>query len=244
MQYKSLIISNLAETYYQTYRKSDPTEAEKLIQSDILESDRAVFYANNSKILITSLPLNHEFLEDVRRILSYEIINLYPHKYSESICKDILDDKTLLNQIQKIIRENPDIEIIPYYATSEFFELLTILKQNKLQFTTPETISPKNRFIRDHYNCKVGFRELWERATDKDSFVKIPPGFIVNDLKEALDAAWWFYQKNTNLIRCGLKKILSLKNLLKLTLQFMIEALQLNLKLTEISNINIIAFKD
>lgn len=199
--YKSLIISNIAETYYRVYQKSEPKKAKLLTEYDFLEADRGLFYANHPKVCITSVPVDPQFLGDVKNILGYErLTNLFPQKPSERICRDIINDRLLFEEIEKIIRQNPGIAIIPYYATPEFFELITILKHRKLSFVTPETISPKNRFIRDHYNSKVGFRQLWDKATDEHSFVKIPKGFVVDDLDEALDAAWWFYQNQTDFV--------------------------------------------
>lgn len=198
---KTLVISNIAETYYRTYKKAGAQEATKRINYDFLEAERAILYTGDNKVVITSTPIDRQFLTDLKQILDYHsVINLYPEKASYSICSDILKDKKLLTTIETIVRQNPKINLVPYYATEEFFDLLAILKQKNLKFTTPETVSPKNRFIRDHYNCKVGFRKLWEKATDENSFVKIPDGFIVDDLAEGLDAAWWFYQNKTDFV--------------------------------------------
>lgn len=198
---KSLIISNLAETYYKIYKKSGSEEADRLIKIDFLEGDRAVFYTDDKKIVITSTPLDQVFLHDLREMTGYQLLqDLFPEKPTHSLCQDILKDKILLQKVEKIIRENPGINIIPYYATEEFFDLLSELKHKDLKFSTPETVSAKNRFIRDHYNCKVGFRKLWEKTMDENSFVKIPEGFVVDDLAEGVDAAWWFYQNKKDFV--------------------------------------------
>lgn len=199
-KYKSLIISNIAETYYKTYQKSNPEEAGKRIEYDFLEAERGIFYTHKPKVVITSIPIDKQFLQDIQKILGYQIINLYPINPTEVISRDILQDQKLLAEVVKILKNNPGIDIIPYYATPEFFDLLTHFRQKHLKFNTPETVSPKNRFIRDHYNCKVGFRKLWEKTMDKHSFVKIPHGFIVDNLEEAIDAAWWYFQNKKNFV--------------------------------------------
>lgn len=200
-QFKSLIISNLSEVYYSTYKKAGAEEATRRLQYDFLEAERAVFYTGDKKVVITSVPIDTFYMEDIKKILQYTTFhNLYPTKPSHRLSFDILKDKVLFGQVEEIIRQNPGINIIPYYATEEFFDLLTVFKQRDLKFATPETVSMKNRFIRDHYNCKVGFRKLWEKATDEHSFVKIPQGFIIDDLPEAIEAAWWFYQHKIDFV--------------------------------------------
>lgn len=199
-QIKTLIVSNVAETYHKTYRKSHPTDAQTRIQYDLLEAERGALYTDESKAVVTSIPMDQAYLDDMQEILGYHITNLYPDSPTEQISSDIVKDKTLLSTIVNIVQANPAIHIIPYYATEEFFDLLSVLKQKGLKFTTPETVASKNRFIRNHYNCKVGFRKLWERATDEHSFVNIPDGFIVDDLAEAIEAAWWFAQHKRNFV--------------------------------------------
>ncbi len=200
-RFKTLIISNIAECYFRTYKKTNPERANELTQYDILEAERASFYTGDQKVVVTSLPINPDYLEDLKAILGYKtFLNLYPKNHTERICQDILKDKDLFNRLLQIIKENPEINLIPYYATEEFFDLVSTLKQKGLRFNTPETVSPKNRFIRDHYNCKVGFRKLWEKTSDDNDFVDIPEGFIVDDLPEALDATWWFYQNKKDFV--------------------------------------------
>lgn len=200
-QFKSLVISNISEVYHSTYKKAGAEEAAKRSQYDFLEAERAVFYTGDKKVVITSMPIDASYIEDIKQILGYATFqNLYPAKPSHRLSFDILKDKVLLTKVEEIIRQNPSINIIPYYATEEFFDLLTVFKQRNLKFVTPETVSMKNRFIRDHYNCKVGFRKLWEKTQDEHSFVKIPQGFIVDDLTEAIEAAWWFYQHKIDFV--------------------------------------------
>ena len=200
-QIKSLIVSNIAETYYKTYKKTNPQEAETRINYDFLEAERAAFYTCENKAVITSVPVNAEFLHDSKKLLGLDcLINLYPENPTHRISADILKDKILFSEVVAIIKTNPGLELIPYYATEEFFDLVSTLRQKGLKFTTPETVSAKNRFIRDHYNCKVGFRKLWDKTMDEHSFVKIPKGFVVDDLAEGIDAAWWFYQHKTDFV--------------------------------------------
>ncbi|MCU0822649.1 MAG: hypothetical protein MUC95_09305, partial [Spirochaetes bacterium] len=188
----SIVISNIAEAYHRIYRKK-PEEFEERIRYDFLESERALFYAQDNKAVITSSSVESQFIDDIKKILNFsKIINLYPINPTYKLCHDIIQDKNLYQRVEDIIRDNPGIDLIPYYATEEFFDLVAFLKQKDLKFTTPETVLTKNRFIRDHYNCKVGFRKLWEKVSDEHSFVKIPQGFIVDDLSEAIDASWWF----------------------------------------------------
>ncbi len=200
-RYKSLIISNIAEAYYHTYKKLSKKDAEWNIKYDFLESERAVSYDGDKKIVITSMPLDSEYVRDLQEIVGYrDFLPISPPKPTESICSDIMNTSEFFSNVLTLIKQNPGIEIIPYVPTGEFFDLIALLKQQHVKFTTPETVLPKNRFIRDHYNCKVGFRKLWEKSNDDTNFVNIPDGFIVDDLDEAVDAAWWFTQNKKGFV--------------------------------------------
>ncbi len=197
---KAIIIANIAETHYRTYRKSNPEDAKQRIEYDLLEGERGLYYTTEPKVVITSFPIEKTFLNDIKNIMRIEIQNIYPENPTERICHNVAKEEKLLKQVIEVIQSNPGIHIIPYYATPEFFDLLSVLRQRGLKFTTPETIAPKNQFIHDHFNCKVGFRKLWEKANDENSYVKIPQGFIVDDIEEAIEAAWWFYQNKRDFV--------------------------------------------
>ncbi|PIV70704.1 hypothetical protein COW57_03820, partial [Candidatus Roizmanbacteria bacterium CG17_big_fil_post_rev_8_21_14_2_50_39_7] len=63
------------------------------------------------------------------------------------------------------------------------------------------TIPEEKQFILNYFNTKRGFRHLWHLSyADNPPHVQIPEGFITQNKKEAIDAAWWFKQDNESFV--------------------------------------------
>lgn len=198
---ENLFISNIAEVYYKAYYNLPDDERKTHINYDLIEAERALVCLSDNKVVVVSTKPSQEYIDDLRQRIGYKnLVVLAPKRPTERLSADIIEESGLLKKIVQIIKDNPGIHLVPYYPTEEFFDLLSLLRQKNLQFDTPETVYRENRFIHHHHNCKIGFRTIWDKALDYNSPIKIPQGFIVDDVEEAITAARWFYYKKKNFI--------------------------------------------
>jgi hypothetical protein len=198
---ETIFISNIAEVYYKTYYNLPDKERKAHIEYDLIEAERALVCLGDNKAVVVSKRPDKHYIDDLcQRIGYHNLVVLSPARSTEKLNTDILEEPGLLKKVTQIVKENPGIKIVPYYPTDDFFDLLAHLRQKNLQFETPETVYRENRFIHHHHNSKVGFRTLWDKAVDADCPIKIPQGFIVDDLEEAITAARWFYYKKKDFI--------------------------------------------
>lgn len=194
MKLNKIYISNILESYFRGYDQLSKEEKQKWYQYDFYEANRALLYGADNKVVVTSYPINPEYLLDIKQITKWDnVINLYPDNPSPSLSNDLRQNPKLKVELVKIIKENPGIKLIQYRSTPEFHNLVSWLKKQKLDFKTPELIESDNEFVLNYYNTKRGFRHLWASVLGQGrDDINIPEGFICGDLAEALEAAWWF----------------------------------------------------
>lgn len=200
---KTIYISNILEGYYKSYNAIKSLE-ERLFwtQYDIFDSNRALLYGDDHKVIITASPIYKPHFNHMVSLMQWkEVQNIFPSKSSHSISDDCAKDHSLKGELLKIIKENPGVNIIPYRSTPQFQALIHFLKAKKLKFGTPETIPEDKQFILNYFNTKRGFRHLWHLADANNApYVQIPEGFITQNKKEVMDAAWWFKQQNESFV--------------------------------------------
>lgn len=198
---ETLFISNIAEVYYKTYYNLPDSERKAHINYDLIEAERALVCLSDNKVVVVSKKPPKNYINDICQRIGYKnLVVLAPRRFTERLSSDIMEEPGLLKKVVQIIKDNPGIHVVPYYPTEEFFDLLVFLRQKNLKFDTPETVYRENRFVHHHHNSKIGFRTVWDKALDYNSPIKIPQGFIVDDVEEAITAARWFYYKKKNFI--------------------------------------------
>jgi len=200
---KTIYISNILEGYYKSYNAiKSRTERDFWTHYDTFDSNRALLYGEDNKIIITSFPIYRPHFDHIKTLMGWKNVrNLSPIKISHSISEDCMKDELLQNEIIKVIKDNPGISLIPYRLTSQFQKLIHFLRAKKLHFETPETIPEEKQFILNYFNTKRGFRHLWHVSNaNNPPSVQIPEGFITQNKKELIDAAWWFKQQEQSFV--------------------------------------------
>jgi len=200
---KTIYISNILEGYYKEYAKlKSKKERDYWTQFDIFDSNRALLYGNDDKIIITSSPIHPAHFKQMSKLMKWDNVhNISPLHPTHSISEDCIQDVYLQKELITLIKNNPGVALIPYRLTPQFQKCIHALKAKKLSFETPETIPEDKQFILNYFNTKRGFRHLWlVSQADNPPYVQIPDGFITEDKNEALDAAWWFRQREESFV--------------------------------------------
>ena len=194
-------MGNILESFYKSYTGLSQSEREYWTKYDAIDNGRSLLYGGDNKVVITPLKIQPRHFDNICRIAGWKnVINLFPIKYTGSICEDIINSNNLLDQLIDIIRRNPKIEIIPYRNTPEFYDLIAILKDKGLRFAVPELIEKSNLFVEKYFHSKRGFRHLWSLAIDKKNTIRLPFGFITENKEEAAEAGFWFKQKEKDFV--------------------------------------------
>uniref|UniRef100_A0A7C4TJI1 ATP-grasp domain-containing protein n=1 Tax=candidate division WWE3 bacterium TaxID=2053526 RepID=A0A7C4TJI1_UNCKA len=201
MKIKQIYIGNILESYYKSHEKLPKEEGKFWIKYDALDNNRSLLYGKDNKVIITPTKINETHLISICKMVGWKnALNIYPKKISKAISLDLKNNKAFRNKLIEIIKENPNVEIIPYRQTSEFYELVSYLKKLNLKFLTPETMLEETKFIESYFHSKRGFRHLWEMVKNPSLPISIPQGYIVENLEEAIDAGWWFSKQKKDFV--------------------------------------------
>lgn len=196
-----IFIGNVLESYYASYEKLPENEKIYWTTYDLADNSRSLFYDGDNKIVVTPQPINTKHFEYVKKLMGWKNVhNVYPSEYSNSICDDIIKKSDLRTLLVETIKNNPNVELIPYRQTKEFYALINYLKGLGLAFVLPETPEEENKFIEKYFHSKRGFRHLWEMVKDPKLPIEIPFGFITENKAEAMQASYWFSKRGKDFV--------------------------------------------
>lgn len=185
MNFKTIFIGNIAEMARPLMKLMDSQRGEEELWEDHWLCDRFLFSDLDDRILITPVPLDKVFFENVCKLMGYRnTVNWWPKGVKESTCEGILEDEEILEKIIKVIKENKGIRLISYMATQEFLRLVKELRKRGLEFQTPEMPTEENLWLVDFFGSKAGFRQA-TASLGKD-FPPMPPGGICTDREEII----------------------------------------------------------
>ena len=184
-----IVVCNISETFYEFLHQAE--NADHLIRGEQYRGDRAIIWAGDPKLVFTSLPIPHA--QHLYAQAGYERTEyLAPEHPTSWLSLDILREPKLLQRLIDYAGERRIIQLIPYAATREFLELVTILEQTHgLTVMLPETPTRERLWIRDYIDSKIGWRILASRWLPNADQL-LPEGFGCKTLEDAADAAYWF----------------------------------------------------
>ena len=188
-----IFVMNMSELLYSSYKHSqDKNTIQRIIQSD---ADRALLYGAHNKIIVTSLPIRGELVNDVIMAMKYKnVYAVHPANPTYGLSEDIIGNPELSKNISSIIRQSKvdRVNVIPYGTTNEFLQLVDWLKKKLpgIKVLAPESCSQEQLFLREYVDQKSGFRDYWVRSQAK---IKCPEGFVCKNTDQAKKAARYFY---------------------------------------------------
>lgn len=191
----TVIVSNFAEAHVDFLgRCSDPKEREELILSEAYHADRTLLWAGDPKLVIVSYPIAHA--DVIRQRLNFSrTTHAFPAEPTYYLCKDILREAHLLDEIVRFAGDGRVVNLIPYATTPEFYELVDVLRsQYNLDVQTPESPELKDFWLRDYVDTKNGFRSLASMWLENSEDL-LTLGISCYSMDHAVRVVEWFSQK-------------------------------------------------
>lgn len=184
-----VVVHNYLETFQEFLSRAGDIETLMIRR---FNGDQALFWLGADKLVISSAPI--ENAEQLCEQWGYEnTISIAPNSPSPSLSKDILNEAHLLESLLSYAGPDKEIVLIPYSTTKEFLALAeTLTEEHGLKVHLPECPTPKNLWIKDYIDSKVGFRALipdWIHARDV-----LPFGILSEDIDHAAQMAEWLQE--------------------------------------------------
>ncbi|MDO8469990.1 MAG: hypothetical protein Q7S84_03165 [bacterium] len=202
MMIKAILIANTAEAFKEILGKDSHTRRGKeRINHELTLSQRAFFWESDNKIVVTPYPIPSVLLEANKRALGFgNVVNLAPTSGSVNLCSSVLGDRKLLRLIAGEIRKSRCVAVSPYAVTQDFLQLVAGLKGLGLQFVVEEKPADASLWIVSYLDSKAGFRTEMLKLRSEHVEVKVPEGFVAQNVAEAQRMAEWFYKSGRSLV--------------------------------------------
>ena len=194
-----VIFNNREVSAWELQYIHEASSIEKITNYNHSVGDRGLLWLGANKLAIVSAPLPEA--GSLMMQLGYSATDVaYPSYPSQFLCLDVLKDAALMQRLLDYAGVDRKIQLIPYSATPQFYELVTTLEaQYHLKVVLPESPSHDCFWIKHYADTKAGFRQL-ASACLPNATELLPQGFICENLAQITAAAQWFQAQNRTCI--------------------------------------------
>lgn len=189
------IFNNREVSAWELQYINDTSSIEKITNYNHSVSDRGLLWLGDNKLVVVSAPLPEA--ESLMMQLGYSATTVaYPSQPSQFLCLDILSDAVLRQQLLDYAGANQTLQLIPYAATPQFYELVTALEtQYGLKIVLPESPTKDCLWLKNYVDTKAGFRHLVSACLPNADEL-LPQGFICEDIEQVTSVVRWFHAQS------------------------------------------------
>lgn len=193
------IFNNREVSAWELQYLNDASSIERIANYNHSVGDRGLLWLGDSKLVFVSAPLPEA--GSLMMQLGYSNTSLAcPTHPSQFLCLDILREPTLMQRLLDYAGANRTVQLIPYSATAQFFELVTTLEtQYNLKVLLPESPTQDCSWLRNYVDTKAGFRHLASCCLP-DASELLPQGFICENIGQIISVVRWFHAQNRTCI--------------------------------------------
>ena len=174
---KNIYLANVSEDVWPFIcTLDDKTRDTEVLLNDYL-ADRFISIFEPNSLFLTPKKPTVNYLNYADAILKNSPEICVPKKNNGQLCLDIMADDNLINKIC----EYKTVNLIPYSATKEFYELVDCLENRGVKVLLPLSPDFKNASVVEKYGSKTGIRNLIPEY--------MPKGEIFQNLDDAINYA-------------------------------------------------------
>ena len=197
----NVYISNISEDVWSFIDSMHDKEKKPEIDQNADLSDRELLTLARGVKNVAILPTlpDKDFLiyfQELFGITDLEILT--PNLHSGEICRDIQNDKLLIERLKNLGKENI-ISITSYSATPQLSELIDYLRSSGIHVETPECPKEKDMWVVNYYGSKSGVRQTADQLQTR---VKpwMGKGYIAQGSNDVSTIAASVYCKNGGVV--------------------------------------------
>ena len=183
---KVVRIFNLSEDVWPFIKGMDNETARLAeIEENAELADRDLFTeAKESELtFICPHPIDPAFIEYFKKLCNVKDLKvLNPRNHSGKICKDIIEDKDLLNDLVEIANGAKKLTLVSYSASPNFLRLVRKLKKMGLSIYTPITPEEQHAWTVNFFGSKSGIRQFAQKSGVIEPDFKMPDGLVCSGI--------------------------------------------------------------
>ncbi len=197
-----LVISNVVDAYRENIALiQDPAMKEHEIWDSFYVEERALLWAGDSKLVITSLPVPAAHVDYLRRVMGYSYLeNLSPRQPSDSLCEDMLRERDLFDAVVARLRGKGEVRLITFVAQRQVLAVADALRAAGVRVSLAECPRPENMWTQAYLDSKAGFRRFYTEVQSRIPGLRIPDGAVARNTAEAASLADRFLRRGRSVI--------------------------------------------
>lgn len=165
------------------------------------EHDLFSFSGKNNTVMVLPKPVKKIYLEYFKNITGNSNLEiLFPNIHTGEICRDIITDRKIVEELIKISDKYKKTNLISYCYSPQFNNLFQFLLSKNNNIAIPEAPEEANSWIVDFYGSKSGIRQLADKTNIEERDFIMPPGVISMDPDICCKIAANMYVKNGGVV--------------------------------------------
>lgn len=195
-----ILIANTAEAFKKQLLESSGTaDGDLRLRHEICLSQRAFFWEEDNKVIITPSLIPSELFEHNCKILKFtNVQNFALTTENIDLSTGILSDENLFENLFNPDTDQFNITISFYALTDELLALLSQIKKKGLKYTVLET--NEDITIVQYLDSKKGFREVLTKLSKDNEVIKLPDGYIAYNIESIAEMIWLMFNKGKDCI--------------------------------------------
>lgn len=191
-----VMIANTAEAFATLLKKvADTPEGVRRIRHELTLSQRAFFWGDDNKLVITPYPIPPALLEHSTRACGYtEVANISLREPTVALSKAVFNDADVKERLRAEAKSNPSLKLSPYAYTEDFLWLLRALHKERISVNAEGVPTTYALWTAKYLDSKLGFRLAMQ------GLLQVPEGYIARNKVEALSILKWFYSRGRSAV--------------------------------------------
>ena len=137
-------------------------------------------------IFILPRSITAEFWSYYERVIGKRDFRiLVPQKHTGSICNDIVDDPSIIAELERVANGQKRLVLKSYTTSQAFLDLVRYLRDRGLTVSTPDSPEEDDAWTVNFYGSKSGIRQLAQQSRAVEPDLMMPDGIIASGVIDA-----------------------------------------------------------
>src|SRR3989338_6459646 len=199
-----IYVSNMSEDvwpFIQSISDTYKRQSEIIENTGLAEHDIFSFSGKYNVIIVMPKPVSRFFVNYFLEITGNKNFKiLSPSLHTGEICKDIISDNSLFEELISISAGYGKVDLISYCNSSQFLKLADRIRKRNVNLITSESPTEPDSWTVDFFGSKSGIRQLSQQSGVQEPDFKMPPGLISIDIENTAKMAAKMYMKENGLV--------------------------------------------
>jgi len=185
----TVYIFNMSEDVWSFIENMSDVKARDLEIAEnaaLCERDLFTYAGEDNVLFIASRPVSEQFYSYYVSLFGNKNFSLaVPDKHTGEICRDILEDKAVMDRIVEAANSSRKLTLAAYATSLQFLDFIEALREKGISVYTPEAPEEEDAWTVNFFGSKSGIRQLSQQSGAIEPDFKMPSGVICVGVEDA-----------------------------------------------------------